>query len=161
MSALPDLLRFFRLAAVLGLIPLIRSCDDTGMAQTLGFPLPVLEVWNVNYRLETLDGRMLAINVVLFAVLAAGLWAKRPALLKRLGHWRLMAVLLLIAVFNILFGWVMFIPLLPLALALGSVMDWLSFSTWFDVLSRLLLFGIVLLAMTVLVPAQSRAPGPD
>lgn len=161
MSALPDLLRFFRLAAVLGLIPLIRSCDDTGMAQTLGFPLPVLEVWNVNYRLETLDGRMLAINVVLFAVLAAGLWAKRPALLRRLGHWRLMAVLLLIAVFNILFGWVMFIPLLPLALALGSVMEWLSFSTWFDVLSRLLLFGIVLLAMTVLVPAQSRAPGPD
>lgn len=161
MSALPDLLRFFRLAAVLGLIPLIRSCDDTGMAQTLGFPLPVLEVWNVNYRLETLDGRMLAINVVLFAVLAAGLWAKRPALLKRLGHWRLMAVLLLIAVFNILFGWVMFIPLLPLALALGSVMEWLSFSTWFDVLSRLLLFGIVLLAMTVLVPAQTRAPGPD
>lgn len=161
MSALPDLLRFFRLAAVLGLIPLIRSCDDTGMAQTLGFPLPVLEVWNVNYRLETLDGRMLAINVALFAVLAAGLWAKRPALLKRLGHWRLMAVLLLIAVFNILFGWVMFIPLLPLALALGSVMEWLSFSTWFDVLSRLLLFGIVLLAMTVLVPAQSRAPGPD
>lgn len=161
MSALPDLLRFFRLAAVLGLIPLIRSCDDTGMAQTLGFPLPVLEAWNVNYRLETLDGRMLAINVALFAVLAAGLWAKRPALLKRLGHWRLMAVLLLIAVFNILFGWVMFIPLLPLALALGSVMEWLSFSTWFDVLSRLLLFGIVLLAMTVLVPAQSRAPGPD
>lgn len=161
MSALPDLLRFFRLAAVLGLIPLIRSCDDTGMAQTLGFPLPVLEVWNVNYRLETLDGRMLAINVVLFAILAAGLWAKRPALLKRLGHWRLMAVLLLIAVFNILFGWVMFIPLLPLALALGSVMEWLSFSTWFDVLSRLLLFGIVLLAMTVLVPAQTRAPGPD
>ena len=161
MSALPDLLRFFRLAAVLGLIPLIRSCDDTGMAQTLGFPLPVLEVWNVNYRLETLDGRMLAINVVLFAVLAAGLWAKRPALLRRLGHWRLMAALLLIAVFNILFGWVMFIPLLPLALALGSVMEWLSFSTWFDVLSRLLLFGIVLLAMTVLVPAQTRAPGPD
>jgi hypothetical protein len=161
MSALPDLLRFFRLAAVLGLIPLIRSCDDTGMAQTLGFPLPVLEVWNVNYRLETLDGLMLAINVALFAVLAAGLWAKRPALLRRLGHWRLMAVLLLIAVFNILFGWVMFIPLLPLALALGSVMEWLSFSTWFDVLSRLLLFGIVLLAMTVLVPAQSRAPGPD
>lgn len=161
MSALPDLLRFFRLAAVLGLIPLIRSCDDTGMAQTLGFPLPVLEVWNVNYRLETLDGRMLAINVVLLAILAAGLWAKRPALLRRLGHWRLMAVLLLIAVFNILFGWVMFIPLLPLALALGSVMEWLSFSTWFDVLSRLLLFGIVLLAMTVLVPAQTRAPGPD
>lgn len=161
MSALPDLLRFFRLAAVLGLIPLIRSCDDTGMAQTLGFPLPVLEVWNVNYRLETLDGLMLAINVALFAVLAAGLWAKRPALLRRLGHWRLMAVLLLIAVFNILFGWVMFIPLLPLALALGSVMEWLSFSTWFDVLSRLLLLGIVLLAMTVLVPAQSRAPGPD
>ena len=70
-------------------------------------------------------------------------------------------MLLLIAVFNILFGWVMFIPLLPLALALGSVMDWLSFSTWFDVLSRLLLLGIVLLAMTVLVPAQTRAPGPD
>ncbi len=161
MSALPDLLRFFRLAAVLGLIPLIHSCDDTGMAQTLGFPLPVLEVWNVNYRLETLDGLMLAINVALFAVLAAGLWAKRPALLRRLGHWRLMAVLLLIAVFNILFGWVMFIPLLPLALALGSVMDWLSFSTWFDVLSRLSLLGIVLLAMTVLVPAQTRAPGPD
>ena len=67
MSVLPDLLRFFRLAVVLGLIPLIRSCDDTGMGQTLGFPLPVLEVWNVNYHFNSLDALMLAINVALYA----------------------------------------------------------------------------------------------
>jgi hypothetical protein len=152
MSALPDLLRFFRLAVVLGLIPLIRSCDDTGMGQTLGFPLPVLEVWNVNYHFNTLNVLMLAINVALFAVLAAWLLAKRPALLRRLGHWRLAVALLLLAVFNILFGWVMFIPLLPLVLALGSLMEWLSFTVWFDLLSRVLLLGIVWLAMVVLVP---------
>jgi hypothetical protein len=152
MSALPDLLRFFRLAVVLGLIPLIRSCDDTGMGQTLGFPLPVLEVWNVNYHFNTLNVLMLAINVAMFAVLAAWLLAKRPALLRRLGHWRLAVALLLLAVFNILFGWVMFIPLLPLALALGSLMEWLSFTVWFDLLSRVLLLGIVWLAMVVLVP---------
>ena len=152
MSALPDLLRFFRLAVVLGLIPLIRSCDDTGMGQTLGFPLPVLEVWNVNYHFNTLDVLMLAINLALFAVLAAGLWAKRPALLKRLGHWRLAAVLLAVAVFNIMFGWVMFIPILPVALALGSLMEWLPFTAWFDVLSRVLLLGIIWLAMMLVVP---------
>jgi hypothetical protein len=152
MSALPDLLRFFRLAVVLGLILLIRSCDDTGMGQTLGFPLPVLEVWNVNYHLKTLDGLILAINLALFAMLAAWLLAKRPALLKRLGHWRLAAVLVVVAVFNILFGWVMFIPLLPVALALSSLLEWLSFRAWFDVLSRVLLLGIVWLAMIVLVP---------
>ncbi|WP_297802153.1 hypothetical protein [Arenimonas sp. GDDSR-1] len=161
MAALPDLLRLFRLAAVLGLIPLIRSCDDTGMAQTLGFPMPVLEVWNVNYRLETLHGLMLAINVALFAVLAAWLWIKRPAQLKRLGHWRLATVMMGVAAFNFIVGWVMFFPLLPVALVLGSLTDWVSFSVWFDVLSRLLLAGIVWLAMTVLVPAQRPEPRPD
>lgn len=157
MKAMPDLLRFFRLACLLGLIPLIRSCDDTGMGQTLGFPLPVLAVWNVNYRLETLDVMMLAINVALFALLAAWLLAKRPALLKRLGHWRLAVALLLMAAFNVMFGWVMFFPLLPVALVLGSLTDWLSFNAWFDVLSRLLLLGILWLVMTVLVPKTPAA----
>jgi hypothetical protein len=152
MSALPDLLRFLRLALLLGLVPLIRSCDDTGMRQTLGFPLPVLDMWNVQYNFLKLDGMMLAINLALFALLAAWLLAKNPKLLQRLGHWRLAAVLLLVAVFNVIFGWVMFFPLLPVALVLGSVTDWISFSAWFDVLSRLLLIGIVWLAMTVLVP---------
>lgn len=161
MKALPDLLRFFRLAFLLGLIPLIRSCDDTGMGQTLGFPLPVLAVWNANYRLEAMDGLMLALNAALFAVLAMWLLAKRPAVLKRLGHWRLAAVMLLAAAFNFVFGWVMFFPLLPVALVLGSLTDWVSFSVWFDVLSRLLLAGIVWLAMTVLVPAQRPEPRPD
>lgn len=155
MKALPDLLRFLRLALLLGLVPLIRSCDDTGMRQTLGFPLPVLDMWNVQYDFLKLDGMILAINLVLFALLAAWLVAKNPKLLQRLGHWRLAAVLLLVAAFNVIFGWVMFFPLLPVALLAGSLMEWLSFSTWFDVLSRLLLMAIVWLAMTLLVPKSS------
>ena len=93
MSALPDLLRFLRLALLLGLVPLIRSCDDTGMRQTLGFPLPVMDMWNVNYDFQKLDAMMLTINIALFALLAVWLLAKHPALLKRLGHWRLAALL--------------------------------------------------------------------
>jgi hypothetical protein len=46
----------------------------------------------------------------------------------------------------------MFIPLLPVALALGSLMEWLSFTAWFDVLSRVLLLGILWLAMIIVVP---------
>lgn len=158
MNALPDLLRFARLALLLMLAPNIRSCDDAnGMSRTSGFPLPYASHRNGGLSFAGMDWAMLAVDVLFFALLALLLMKRFPDWLARLASLRVFLVAAFYAVFNLLFGWTVFFVLLLPAVGLNALVP-IDLGAYMDTASRLMLVGVVALAMLVLTRRKPDAP---
>lgn len=158
MKTVSVLLRFARLSALLLIIPNIRSCDDaSGMAQTSGFPLPYARHVNGGFSFLHMDWGMLAVDVLFFALLALVLLNRAPDWLARLSSLRVFLVMAVYGLFNLLFGWVVFFALLLPALGLNELVP-IDLGVFMDIGSRILLAGLVLMAMAVLTRAESPVP---
>lgn len=158
MKSLPDLLRFVRLALLLMLVPNIRSCDDAnGMSQTSGFPLPYASHRNGGFSFAGMDWTALAVDTLLFALLALLLMRRFPDWLTRLSSLRVFLVVAFYALFNLLFGWMVFFALLVPALGLNALVP-IDLGAFMDIASRVALAGLVALATLVLTRARPVAP---
>lgn len=159
MKSMPDLLRFARLALLLMLVPNIRSCDDaSGMSQTSGFPLPYASHSNGGLSFAGMDWAMLAVDVLFFVLLALLLMKRFPDWLTRLASLRVFLVAAFYAVFNLLFGWVVFFALLLPAVGLNALVP-IYLGAYMDIASRLVLIGVVALAMLVLTHSHTQPTG--
>lgn len=159
MMELPVLLRFARLAALLLVLPNIRSCDDaSGMSQTSGFPLPYTRHVNGGFSFLGMDWTLLAVDVLFFVLLALLLRKRAPDFLARLSSLRVFLVMTAYGLFNLLFGWMVFFVLLLPALGLNALVP-IDLRAFMDVGSRLVLAGLVMAATAVLTHAEPPAPG--
>lgn len=153
MNVRTELLGFARLAGLLLVLPHIRGCDDaTGMVQTSGFPLPYAYHRNGGLSFAGMDWAVLAVDILFFALLALLLAKRFPAWLPRLGSLRVFLAMTAYALFNLLFGWVVFFVLLLPALGLNEAVP-VDLPAFMDIASRVLLVGLLAMATALLTRA--------
>jgi hypothetical protein len=148
MKRLLEHTRFAVLALALSIVPLVRSCDDAiGLVDTSGFPLPFTVHTNHNFLFSGVDAKAILIDVVFF-LLAAVLFSRlAPAVYRRVGSIRVLAVVVAYGVFCFLFNPFVFVILMAIVVALNSFVELVS-SGWgvIDFLARLTLVGVVAIA---------------
>lgn len=131
---------------LLSVVPCIRGCDDaSGMSQTVGFPLPFSARTNTNALFANVDWVTLGINALCLLVIGVVLLTRFPSLASRVTSLRVAVVLAVYAVFNLIFGWIVFFPLLIPAIGLNALFE-INLAGYMDIASRLLLVGIVVAA---------------
>lgn len=146
MTPLLSSLRYARLALLLIVVPCIRGCDDaSGMSQTAGFPLPFSARTNANALFADVEWGPVGINALCLLAIGAALLTRFPALASRVTILRVAVVLAVYGACSVIFGWVVFFPLLIPAIGLNAFFE-LDLAGYMDIASRLLLVGIVVAA---------------
>jgi hypothetical protein len=148
-AILIDAARIIRFVAILCIIPFVRSCDDSSLTQTVGFPFVYAHFYDSSFTLREFSQMNLIIDVAILIIAAIVLAKYYRSLFESLMDIYSASILSIMGIIFLFANVFIFMPLIAIYIGIHFVCNCKPPIGTIDFMARLLAFTLFIIYLTI------------